>query len=1132
MSDFQRRIANLSPQQHAQLERTLLEQRVVVDEKIKRHDPSKPCPLSFAQQRLWFLDQLIPNTPLYNIPYAVRMIGTLNVEALRQALDVIVQRHEVLRTTVGADDEGEVFQVISESRSIELAMHDLTDVTDGLSRQTRVEELLQNEARRPFNITTDLMIRAMLVCEADDQHVLLIVMHHIASDGWSLDVLARELEAHYAHFCSGGQADTPALPELPIQYADYAAWQRHRLSGEVLERLLSYWREQLGGAPPSLDLPTDRPRTHIQTFDGRQQRRMLPGELVRALQSLSVQEGATLFMTLLGAFNVLLSRYNGRDDIVLGTPITGRNRTETESLIGFFVNTLAVRIDLSGNPTFRQLLARVRDTMLGALSCNDVPYEKLVEEMDPQRNMSQSPLFQAAIAYHHMPQHTMRLGSLNLQKIDVTTGTSKFDLTLSLTETSNGLCALLEYNVGLFDTSTIDHMLGHYHALLESIVCDPDKSIEQMSMMSESEHHQVVVSFNKTATTYPYPDDNSIHHMFERQVAATPNVIAVVFDEIRLTYSQLNERANALACHLRSLKVEPDTPVGVYMNRSLEMAVAVLGVLKAGGAYLPLDPGHPGARIAWMLRESSAPVLITQRALRKALPGTMITTVLLDTSGQVAGSTSKDVVDPIDNQITGDHLAYVIYTSGSTGTPNGVAVSHGAICNHMLWFRDNFAMTTMDRVLQKTPFIFDASVWEFFAPLICGAQLVMAKPESHRSAEDLIHQINAYNITILQLVPSMLGMLLEHPGIETCTSIKQVFCGGDVLAPRIVNRFFAKLDAKLFNLYGPTEATIDATWHQCGLDDLHTVPIGRPIANMRAYLFDKHMQPVPIGVRGELYLGGAGLARGYLNRPELTTKRFVANPISHYANARIYQTGDLCRWRADGNLEFLGRNDHQVKIRGFRIELAEIESILSDHARVRQCVVTTTNGNDDPDNRQLVAYMTASGDPHQIPVDQLRNHLAVHLPDYMVPTLFVQLDEMPLTASGKVDRSALPEAGMEAVEPGVEYVAPTTEIEQRLADIWRELLQVDRVGIHDNFFALGGHSLKTMQLATRIRNAFDVTLPLTNLFEAQTVRELALVILIELYRNDEALAGTEAGPDALMNHTRDHEGLDMRNNAS
>ena len=1067
--------------------------------RIPRRSSQESAPPSFAQERLWFLNQLEPESAVYNEPRVIRLTGSLDIEALERALNHIIARHEVLRTTIELVD-GSPMERIAAHRTIELPAIDLRSYI-AQNRDAEARRLIDETIRHPFNLSSDRMLRVLLLRLADNEHILVLVKHHVASDGWSSEIFWREFAALYAAFSSGQPAN---LPELPIQYADYAVWQREWLQGDVLETQLSYWRNQLNDLT-TLELPTDRIRPAIQSFQGSKRTLVLPAELSEALRALSREKGATLFMTLLAAFQTLLSRYTGQEDIAVGSPIAGRNRVEIEGLIGFFVNTLVLRSHVLNNLTFRELLERVRRVCLGAYTHQDLPFEKLVDELQPQRCLNKNPLFQVTFQLNNGPRRFFKLPAIDVDYLDLDSGVSKFDLSLSMADDGKEITGRLQYNTDLFNADTIERMSGHFQTLLEGIVAHREQRISELPLLTDSEKHQILVEWNDTKTAYP--KDKCIHQLFEEQVERTPEAVAVVFENQELTYRELNTRANQLAHHLKALGVGPEVLVGICMERSLEMVVGLLGILKAGGAHVPLDPSYPQQRLAFMLDETEAAVLVTQSKLLSQLPkvkedGRPTTTnndqhgsgvsgprsrmVCLDTDWEQVGRESSE--NPVSTT-TAENLAYVIYTSGSTGKPKGVMISHGAISNHMFWMQEALPLSESDRVLQKTPFSFDASIWEFYAPLIAGARLVMAPPRAHQDSTCLVKILAEQQVTVLQLVPSMLRGLVEEQGLESCQSLRRVFCGGEVLPFQLRERFSGRSKADLYNLYGPTEATIDVTCGICEHNAGQSVSIGRPIANTQIYILVAHLQPAPIGIAGELYIAGLGLARGYLNSPELTAEKFIPNPFSDDPNTRLYRTGDLARYRSDGNIEFLGRIDNQVKIRGFRIELGEIEAMLAQYPSIQQAVAVVRE--DTPGDKRLVAYVVACTDS-AASASELHHFLQQKLPEYMVPTAFVFLEGLPLTPNGKLDRKALPLPDQTRPELAETYIAPRTPVEELLAQIWANVFKLDKVSIYDNFFDLGGHSLLASQVISRVRDVFQIELPVRALFEAPTISQLAL----------------------------------------
>jgi amino acid adenylation domain-containing protein len=1061
---------------------------------IPRRVSKDPGPLSFAQERLWFLEQLEPGSAVYNICRASRLTGQLNIAALEASLTEILCRHDILRSQIRVID-GRPMQLTTSAPESKLHFIDLRSLT-GTDLDEEIRRQIRSEGERQLDFSAGLFLRALLLQISDDQHILVLTTHHIVSDAWSMGILTRELWTLYEAFAKGRPSP---LEDLPIQYVDYAVWQREWLQGEVLETQLSYWRKQLENVS-LLNLPTDHARPAKQSFRGARQPISLPQSLTTAVNELSRREGVTQFMTLLAAFQVLLHRHSGQEDVVVGSPIANRNRAEIEGLIGFFVNTLVLRVDLSGKPTFKQLLQRVRDVCLGAYARQDLPFEKLVQELQPERDLSHNPLFQVMFVLQNAPRHVPKLSELTVGRMDVDTSISNFDLTLGLAERDGKLIGFIEYCTDLFEHATIARMIGQLQTLLESIVTDPDQSIFILPLLTEAERHQLLVEWNDTKADYP--KDSCIHDLFEAQVERIPDAIAVQFEGKRLTYRELISRANQLAHYLQGLGVGPEKLVGICVERSLEMVVGLLGILKAGGAYVPLDPSYPRERLRFILEDARLSVLLTQHRIiedgrwriedgdsrSSILDPQKMKVVCLDTVRETIAQESEQ--NP-RSEVKSESLAYVIYTSGSTGQPKGVMIPHRAICNHVSWMQKAFPMNETDRVLQHASLCFDASVWEFFVSLSNGARLVLAHQGRHQDPAYLVSLMAEEKVTVLQSVPSLLQMLLEED-IECCTSLRHVFCGGEVLTCELLDRFSARLSAKLHNHYGPTETTIDATSWTCDAPNhQHSVPIGRPIANTRVYILDSHLQPVPVGVPGELYIAGDGLARGYLHEPQLTAEKFVSNPFTRELGARLYKTGDLGRYLPNGNIEFLGRMDSQVKLRGYRIELGEIENVLVQHPGVRDSVVVARE--ETPGNKRLVAYMAPTKE-HVPTISELRTYLAEKLPGYMVPAGYVMLDAIPFLPNGKVDRQALPPLGDNGPEANEAFVEPRTEVEKLVTQIWLEVLHVERIGVHDNFFDLGGHSLLAIQVISRAREIFPNGISLHSLFGAPTVAGLAAKI--------------------------------------
>jgi amino acid adenylation domain-containing protein len=1055
----------------------------------KAQEDVKVLPTSFAQQRFWLLDQLGTQRATYHLSVCLRQCGRLDVAMLEQSLNAIVHRHEVLRTTFPLH-EGHLVQRIAPALTVPLPVVDLRPLAEA-EQATEAERLATEKVRQPFDLERGPLLRAT-VLQLGGESYLLLTLHQIICDAWSLGVLCHELATFYQAFTAG--LPIP-LPELPMKYTEFVVRQRERLQEDVLTDHLVYWKQRLAGAPAALELPTDRPRPPVPTQRGATQFFALSQPLTEALQVLSDEAEVTLEMILVAAFATLLHRYTGQTDLLLGTLASGRTQAEVQQMLGAFVNPVVLRIDLSGNPSFREFLERAHAMICEVSVHAEVPFEYIVKELQPERSPGQNSLFQVLLALES-PLPALPSG-WTATHMEIETGTSQFDLSLILQVRPEGLMGRFEYSSDLFDASSIVRMVGHWQTLLEGIVADPAQRLAELPLLTEVERHQLLVEWN--ATQADYPADQCIHQLFEAQVQQTPEAVAVVFEHEQLTFHELNQRANQLAHRLQTLGVGPEVRVGLCLERSLELVVGLLGVLKAGGAYVPLDPAYPNERLAFMAQDAHLSVLLTQQRLLNDLPTFQAQILCLDRLNWQSGSPEDKLLRDagllnVSSRVRAENLAYVIYTSGSTGTPKGVMISHRALCNHMCWLQDTYPLTPADRVLQKTAFSFDVSVWEFFWPLLTGARLVLARPGEQRDPAYLVELIVSEQISVIYFVASMLSVFLQAPGLQRCQSLKHVFCGGEALPYSVQQHFFAQLPAQLHNIYGPTETTIDVTSWTCQPESpRQVVPIGRPIANTQIYLLDPFLQPVPVGIPGELYIGGANLARGYLNRPELTAERFLPHPFSQEPGARLYRTGDLARYLPDGSLEFLGRLDHQVKLRGFRIELGEIEARLSQHPAVHQAVVVARE--DVPGDKRLVAYVVLR-QQQLATVNDLQSHLMKHVPTYMVPSAFVLLEALPLTPNGKVDRRALPvpEPTRSMVDP---YIAPTLLVHQQLVQIWEELLDVRPIGIRDNFFDLGGHSLLAARLINRIEQVCGKKLPLTTLFAGATIECLADALQVQ-----------------------------------
>jgi amino acid adenylation domain-containing protein len=1058
-----------------QIEQRVHHGKAIVIPALEKHQPRTEAPASFAQERLWFLEQLGAAGAAYTIAAGVRLEGGLDIAALERAFCELVKRHEMLRTRFAAVD-GTPVQVIEQAGSLHLEVGDLSGLADD-ERLAAVRRRAGEMAREPFDLERGPLFRATLLKLSAAEHVVVVVMHHIISDGWSLGLLIREVGALYAALVVGGSSP---LAELSVQYADYALWQRDWLQGEVLEQQVAFWKGRLAGAPAVLDLPADRKHPAVQSFRGKTHGFLVSQEITAALARLARGEGATLFMVLVAAFQATLSRWSGQDDIVVGTPIAGRRHRQTEGLIGFFVNTLALRTDLSGDPSFRELLRRVKEVALGAYAHQDLPFEKLVEVLRPVRDLSRQPIFQVFLALQNVPQERLELPGLSVASVEIDGVTAKFDLSLYVQETEQGLRGQFEYATDLFEGSTVERLAGHFERLLGGIAADPDCRLSEFVLLGEAERHLLTAEWNATAAAYP--QDKCIHGLIAERAARTADAVALIYEDRQLSFTELDRRSNQLAHYLRAFGVGPELVVGLCVERSIEMVVGLLGILKAGAAYLPLDPSYPQERLKYMLADASAAVVVTRAGLIGQLPEHDGRVVWLDAHWPAIG---KEPTQALADCVGPGNLAYVIYTSGSTGIPKGVTGTHGAMMNRIAAQARIVPFTDNDICCQKTPIGFVDAIFETLGPLCRGVALVVASETAGRDPEELTLLIERAQVSRLITVPSLaLALVAEGRARERLAGLRSWTLSGEALSEDLLRRLLAALPGCRFvNLYGSSEIAADATCYVSQGREEGTVPIGRPISNVQTYALDGWLRPVPIGVTGELYIGGAGLARGYLHRPALTAERFVPSPFG--AGERLYRTGDLGRWRSDGNLEYLGRLDHQVKVRGHRVELGEIETALVAHPSVRDAVVVAQD--DQSGDKRLAAYVVGEDGAPEASV--LRGYLKRSLPEYMLPASFVFLESFPLMPNGKVDRRALPVPN-ERPEVGA-YVAPRTPSEEVLAGIWAEVLKVERVGVADNFFELGGHSLLATRVMARTREAFGLELPLRTLFGAPTIAELA-----------------------------------------
>jgi len=1042
-------------------------------------------PASFAQKRLWFLDQLDPGSSAYNLPRAIRLVGRLDLDALQKAFDAIVARHESLRTTFGSFDGEPVELVHPTAVRVEIPLVSLETIAQD-KREERALAIASEEGQRPFDLTAGPLLRIKVIRLSHNEHVLILTLHHIITDAWSMSVLFNEIGKFYDAFSSGR---TPRVSKLSIQYADFACWERERVNADVLRREIDFWKGALEGAPPILNLPADRPRRPIQGHKGRRHSVLLDANLAEGVRMLSATARVTPFMTFLAAFETLLWRYTSADSFVVGAPVAGRSEVELEKLVGFFVNTLPLRADLHGDPSFRDLLHRVRSSTLEAFAHQNVPFEKLVEELHPERSLSHTPVFQVMFVYYNTPRVPLKLSGAQLEEIEFDHGLAKFDLTLEISD-QHGLYCAWEYNSDLFDHERIERMAGHFETLLRGAVNNPDWKLSELPVLTPVESRQILVDWNATETTYPR--ETCIHDAFQHRAEQCGDTFAIFSEDRNITFTQLNDEASALANYLGKQGVQLHARVGVFVKRSVNAIVALLAIMKAGASYVPIDPTYPKQRIAFMLEDSGATVLVTQKRLLTRLPEYHGAIVCLDRDrANVLSERRRDD----HNSVLSVDPAYIIYTSGSTGTPKGVIATHRASMNRFAWMWRKYPFAPDEICAQRTSLSFVDSVWEIFGPLLQGVPLSIIPDKSVKATEEFVWYLARHHISRLVTVPSLLESLLEScpdlqdrlPDLRLCVS------SGEALPWGLCERFRSALpQVTLVNLYGSSEVAADVTCFDTNdAGPSEVVPIGRPIANVRTYILDKNANPVPIGVPGEICIGGDCLAVGYLDRPELNAERFVTIRVGNAVPERLYKTGDLGRYRRDGNIEFLGRTDRQVKIRGIRVEPGEIESILASHPSVHQAAVVARDAH--KSDFSLVAYVTPR-DGQGIVSSELRRHLKTRVAEYMVPSVFVVLTAIPLLANGKIDERALLAAEVVQPDPQKSHVAPCGETEDKLATIWSEVLGVERIGRYDDFFNLGGHSLMAVRVIARIRKSLCVDVAMRSLFEEPTLAGFALVV--------------------------------------
>jgi amino acid adenylation domain-containing protein len=1090
------KLANLSPAKRALLEKMLKKRTADAiasrDAPIPRRLEGEAAELSYNQEILWVMDQITPSGTAYNVPRASRIFGRLDMPSLQQTLDALVARHEILRTTYAATG-GAPRQIVSPPRPVEIRFADLRALPDE-GREAEAQRLLVAAARYGFDLSRDLMLRAEVLRLSEEEHVLLLLTHHIASDGWSKAVLFREFSALYDAFA---RSEAPALPEMPIQYADFAVWQRRLLEGEALERQLTYWKKQLAGAPEVIDLPLDRPRPKVQSYRGLHQALFIPRPSVDALARLAQREGATLFMVLLAAFQSLLFRYTQQVDIVVGTPIAGRRRKELEGLIGFLTNTLVLRTDFAGDPTFREVIRRVRDTALSAYDNQDLPFERLVRELNPDRSLSHAPLFQVMFVLQNNPAAERVPTGLTMSPMKIERGNAKFDLLLSLTEHPDGLSGSLEYATDLFEPATMTRLRGHFRALLDALVTSPDEKVSALPLLTDGERHQILVAWNDTATAYPR--DLCLHQIVEAQAARTPETLAVLAaDGGRLTYRELDERSARLARFLRARGVDRETPVGLCLPRSIDMVVAMLAALKAGGACLPLDPAYPKERLALMLEDAGAKVVLTTSSLAPSLPPSHAALILLDAQ---AAEIARERAEGLTTAGAPDDLAYVLFTSGSTGKPKGVLLHHRGIVNFATQAAKRYGFSAEDRVLQFASTSFDAHIEEIYPTLMVGGAVLLRDDEVIASTAYFTRWLEERAVTVADLPTAYWHEWVRDlvaSGVALPPRLRAVIVGGEAPLSAAYASWVKVPGAahvRWFNTVAPTECTVVTAVHEPepGVTEIPVeIPIGRPLGNTTCYVLDPRQNPVPVGVAGEWVIGGLGVARGYLNRPAETEARFLRDPWSAEKGARMYRTGDRARYLPDGSIVLMGRLDQQVKIRGFRVELGEIEAALAEHPGVSQSVVLARE--DEPGQKRLVGYVVLFEEKGATAAE-LKTHLKSRLPEYMIPAAILALPALPLTANGKVDRRVLPAPDREGTGAIESFVAPRSPVEQILAEMWIEILKVPRVSVFDNFFDLGGHSLLATRVASRVREAFAIDLPLRRFFEEPTLVGLSIAVI-------------------------------------
>lgn len=1047
--------------------------------------------MSYGQRALFFLNINSPDNPAYNVAFTFRIKSKLDVEALKRAFQRLVNRDTSLRTNFKIS-EGKPVQEVHGYKEVFFNIKDVSD-----KDESSLKKLVKETNQIPFDLENGDLFKIYLFKVNDEDYVMLMSMHHIVSDGWSIGIIFEELKNLYEV-----ESENKHISFEPsaYKYSDYIKSQEEFIESDKGKNQFKYWKDELEGELPVLHLP-EKARPPVQTFYGATEYFKIEKDLVDKLKKISQNEGTTLFVTLLSAYQIFLYRYTGQEDIITGTSTAGRNKIEYERIIGYFINPVAIRSKISGDNTFKEFLSQTKKKVLNAISNQDFPFPLIVERLLQKRDPSRSAVFQTFFGLQKVQHNdviqemivpgnkgvTVNWGKLKLESFDISQQEGQFDLTVEFIEGSKLFSGAFKYNTDLFENDAIRKMIEHFKNLLHSIASEPDKKISGLELLSLQEKDIILRKWNETDFIFDKEEFICVQKLIEEQTKKTPEAIAVIFEDKEITYDELNKRSNQLANYLVKLGVKTESLVGLCAERSIEMVIGILGILKAGGAYIPIDTSYPQDRIEFMISDSNAKVLITQKSIADNLPENTVNKVLIDEEWEkISGESS----DNFESNTGLKNLAYVIYTSGSTGKPKGVMINHESLTNHMLWMKDVFGFDSSDSVFQKTPFSFDASVWEFYLPLITGGKLVIAKPDGHMDTAYLVETIQKKNITILQLVPTLLRMLLDEKGIENCRSLKNVFCGGEALTYELKEKLFEKLNVNFYNLYGPTEATIDATCYKCEPgSEIKTIPIGKPVYNTQAYILDKNFIPVPAGVCGDLLIGGIDIARGYLNYPELTEEKFIKDIFKNTVNGKLYRTGDIAKYTKDGNIEFSGRADHQVKLRGYRIELEEIEYKILQNKEIREAAVLVRE--DKPGIQRLAAYLIQNNS-EAVLNNELKEFLRKSLPEYMIPSVFVKLDQFPKLPNGKIDRKSLPVPEYSKADENT-YVAPRLPAEEILAGIWKDVLSLEKVGVHDNFFELGGDSIISIQIISRA-NQSGIKLTPKQIFQFQTIAELSEVI--------------------------------------